>query len=645
MEAAEKGAPPPRRHRSGSASGGSGDDRDYESDGNLSDHLAAGQDAIEGTPLLKAAQDGDVAALQRVVIGMTVQDIIATRGSFGETALCVCLLVHSPTHVDCAKFLVDRCGAELVNAAYTGELFQGQTPLHIAIAERMPDMVRFLVDNGADVHARAMGTFFQEGGEFEAGEYPLCFAVATGQDDVAKLLLKKGAFIRARDTEGNTALHVAVAHEQLKLFTLLVEWEQEHDDTSAADLLTLAKRAKGNKEAMPASEAAESIGAAVASTAGALGAKAPEAPLIPSTRTSNTPGPNDTLRTIRNEAGDTPLTLAARLNDPAVFQHVLNHEKEVLWRYDTIIGSAYNCNALDESLRVIVSSGSRELVVLPLVLEALTRKWNMFGRLRFTYHFVETVLYLSAFSFASFSSHELHELGNSGTQELLGGSVYYALIVYAVFYTVRSLTFANMALNRRLSIAPSSVGEPAELKRIFSTRTGRLKLRCSSMLMLSSSSGTWEARLLGRLIFYHFMAFIPSVPLRLLGKVPEADACLSLAAVLGYLHVLHYAAGFPKSGHLTVMVMRMLIGDLTQWLLLYAVLLGAYTQAFMLCFRNSNVAEYADWHSTLQSLVLSSLGAWDSTLLAQAQYPWLANLLFFTFLLLSLILMINLLGA
>lgn len=52
-------------------------------------------------------------------------------------------------------------------------LSSGQTALHIAIEKRSLDLVKLLVENGADVHARAHGEFFRkkkEGVYFYFGE-------------------------------------------------------------------------------------------------------------------------------------------------------------------------------------------------------------------------------------------------------------------------------------------------------------------------------------------------------------------------------------------------------------------------------------------------------------------------------------------
>ena len=55
--------------------------------------------------------------------------------------------------------------------------------------------VKFLVQAGADVRARAYGTFFQPGTAVYYGEYSLSFAASTGQKDIVSYLKRHGARI------------------------------------------------------------------------------------------------------------------------------------------------------------------------------------------------------------------------------------------------------------------------------------------------------------------------------------------------------------------------------------------------------------------------------------------------------------------
>lgn len=90
------------------------------------------------------------------------------------------------------------------------------------------------MENGADVHARACGQFFQKKSQdpcFYFGELPLSLAVCTKQWDVVTYLLEnphQSASPQAADSLGNTALHalVAIADNSVKnteLVTLMYD--------------------------------------------------------------------------------------------------------------------------------------------------------------------------------------------------------------------------------------------------------------------------------------------------------------------------------------------------------------------------------------------------------------------------------------
>lgn len=73
----------------------------------------------------------------------------------------------------------------LVNAQCTDEYYRGHSALHIAIEKRSLQCVKLLVENGADVHARACGHFFQkksQGTCFYFGEEPFLDKLRCGGD-------------------------------------------------------------------------------------------------------------------------------------------------------------------------------------------------------------------------------------------------------------------------------------------------------------------------------------------------------------------------------------------------------------------------------------------------------------------------------
>ncbi|MBZ3889645.1 Transient receptor potential cation channel subfamily V member 2 [Sciurus carolinensis] len=143
-----------------------------------------------------------------------------TEGSTGKTCLMKAVLNLQEGVNACILPLlqIDRDSGNpqpLVNAQCTDEYYRGHSALHIAIEKRSLQCVKLLVENGANVHARACGHFFQkrQGTCFYFGELPLSLAACTKQWDVVTYLLENShqpASLQATDSLGNTVLHALV---------------------------------------------------------------------------------------------------------------------------------------------------------------------------------------------------------------------------------------------------------------------------------------------------------------------------------------------------------------------------------------------------------------------------------------------------
>ena len=108
-------------------------------------------------------------------------------------------------HLDVVRLLVDN-GAD-VNIQ--GESWQA--PLHFAAAEGHVEIVRFLLAHGADVSL------------FKPHTTPLHAAASRGQVEVARILLYHGAGVNWKGDDEATPLEVAASNEQPEMVKLLLD--------------------------------------------------------------------------------------------------------------------------------------------------------------------------------------------------------------------------------------------------------------------------------------------------------------------------------------------------------------------------------------------------------------------------------------
>jgi ankyrin repeat protein len=153
------------------------------------------------TPLTMAATNGSVAMIKRLLKSGASPN---TALPSGETALMSAALTG---RVEAVAALADG-GADLNSKEGT----KGQTALMWAIAEEHRDVVRFLVERGADVRIRATSGFTA-----------LLLAARYNDIETIKLLLGHGASVAETANDGTTALHVAALRGHVELVKFLLD--------------------------------------------------------------------------------------------------------------------------------------------------------------------------------------------------------------------------------------------------------------------------------------------------------------------------------------------------------------------------------------------------------------------------------------
>ncbi|CAB3409001.1 unnamed protein product [Caenorhabditis bovis] len=262
------------------------------------------------------------------------------RGVEGENLIHLLLNREQQVCYEIARILIKRFPG-LANDIYLGDEQFGQSALHLAIVHDDYETVSLLLNNKADVNARACGNFFlpedfkltnkitDYQGYAYYGEYPLAFAACFGNKDIYDLLIQFGANPNLQDSFGNTILHMCVINYSSSMYSYAVRhWAKPADPH------------------------------------------------------------------VVNHAGFTPLTLATKLGRKHIFEEMLEIMKVEFWRFSDMTCSAYPLNTLDtiqpdgstnyDSALMTVINGSTpehlDMIGSEVIQRLLADKWKAFAQ-------------------------------------------------------------------------------------------------------------------------------------------------------------------------------------------------------------------------------------------------------------------------
>ncbi|CAO2643548.1 Transient receptor potential cation channel subfamily V member 2 [Lemmus lemmus] len=449
-------------------------------------------------------------------------DSTYTEGSTGKTCLMKALLNLQDGVNACILPLlqIDRNSGNpqpLVNAQCTDDFYRGHSALHIAIEKRSLPCVKLLVENGANVHARACGRFFQkhQGTCFYFGELPLSLAACTKQWDVVTYLLEnphQPASLEAADSLGNTVLHalVMIADNSPENSALVIHMYD--------GLLQMGVR------------------------------------LCPTVR----------LEDICNHEGLTPLKLAAKEGKIEIFRHILQREfsglyqplsrKFTEWCYGPVRVSLYDLSSVDSweknsVLEIIAfhckSPHRHRMVVLEPLNKLLQEKWERLIP-RFFFNFACYLVYMLIFTIVAYHQPSLEKPAIPSSKATFGESMlllgHILILLGGIYLLLGQLWYF---WRRRLFIWISFIDSYFEI----------LFLVQALLTVLSQV-----------LRFVETEWYLP---------------LLVSSLVLGWLNLLYYTRGFQHTGIYSVMIQKVILRDLLRFLLVYLVFLFGFAVALV----------------------------------------------------------------
>ncbi|XP_048774116.2 transient receptor potential cation channel subfamily V member 5-like isoform X10 [Ostrea edulis] len=536
---------------------------------------------------------------------------IDQRGSVGETVLHLCLLNATAIHADLAKRLI-QAFPKMMNDIYLADEYFGESILHIAIVNEDPAMVKFLLDNGADVHERACGNFFSPDdqkssrmdnydhewvevtaktnyeGHVYLGEYPLSFAACLGQEECVRLLVAKGANLNVQDTNGNTVMHMLVIHDRKDMFNLLLE----------------------------------------------LGARLD----------------------IKNRQGLTPLTLAATLTRKEMYEHILEKIRQVCWIYGNVTCAGYPLKDIDTISETgdINRNSALNLVVYGtedghldmmdgLIVELLKDKWKTFVGHRFYRRFAIFFVYFIIF------------------------------MVAVILRPGSDLCPTQVASDNNTTVQTSSVSTESDSCYLIKACRTEDKVRFALEILLLIGA-VWyifiamkEIYHQGFRVFFITLKGAPAKALFLLSDVlvvlmlpgralcqhEYEDIIVVFAILFTAPYFLFFCRGFKIVGPFVVMIYNMIAGDLLRWIIIYLVFIIGFSQAFYIAFINgtcdpdSNPCVFTSPIESMLGMFAMNVGEFEDIYgtFDYSEYPTFMKIIFMIYMIMVTLLLVNMLIA
>uniref|UniRef100_A0A6J0V4Q0 Transient receptor potential cation channel subfamily V member 5 n=1 Tax=Pogona vitticeps TaxID=103695 RepID=A0A6J0V4Q0_9SAUR len=537
------------------------------------------QKRIQEYPLLLAAKENNVQAIRKLTMDGSCD--IFQRGAVGETALHIAALYDN---LNAAEVLLE-VAPELVNEKMTSELYEGQTALHIAAVNQNVNLVKCLLKKGAHICTpRATGLFFRRNTQrlFYFGEHVLSFAACTGSEEIVRLLIENGADIRAQDSLGNTVLHILVLQPNraiaCQMYSLLLSYDKQEGGLKPLD-------------------------------------------------------------SIPNHEGITPFKLAGIEGNTVMFQHFMQKRKHILWSFGPINTILYDLTEIDSwgedepFLELIVSTKKREarrvLDITP-VKELVNLKWNTYGRPYFCFLALFYILYMICFTMCCVYRPLKDRPDNQTDPRDI------------TIFIQKTLQESYVTYEDQLRLVGELITVIGALVILLLEIPDIVRVGATKYFGQTIQGGPFHIIV----ITYACMILVILV-MRLTSTYGEVVP-MSFALVLGWCNVMYFARGFQMLGPFTIMIQKMIFGDLIRFCGLMAVVLLGFASAFYIIFQTEDPTSLGQFYSYPMSLFTTFelfLTIIDGPANYDVDLPFMYSVVYFAFAIIAALLMLNLLIA
>ncbi|KAI3387409.1 hypothetical protein SNEBB_003811 [Seison nebaliae] len=510
------------------------------------------------------------------------------RGHLGETVVHILFRLRAPMYTQIAFILIDMYPM-LVNDIFEGEEYYGQNLLHLAIIDSDLESVKKLVERGIDVNCRAVGRFFLP--EDQKGKHRKKMT-ETNYDGFAyygQYPLAFAACLGLTDIYDYLLEHGANPNIQDSFGNTIVHMLVIKDNLQMLKYVLKHEKIKGDL-------------------------------------------------TIRNHAQLTPMALSAKIGRKKIFIDMLDMSSITLWRFSKVICSLYPTKDLDtvdkdgktdwlSPLLFIVNGTTSEHIDMlqgGVVFRLLKDKWDTFAQGAFVSRLVLLIFHLIFMSIAIYAR-PTYEV--EGRLLQFNETTDYIRVVAEIL----NIIFGIISIFNLM---------------ILELYTQGWKYFLNSLI----SNNIKAMYLLGCFLWLF------AIPFRFIKMSNERNRIIEesfiiIACPLLWMYLLFFASGVKLTGPFVTMISKMITGDMMKFGIIYLIFGMCYTCVFYFLYRDLDKVDkpvmsgFKNIFASMAAIFHFTLGEFKYDEFQYIRYKWLAKIIFFIFMILVPILLLNMLIA
>ncbi|KAM8924836.1 transient receptor potential cation channel subfamily V member 6-like [Pelodytes ibericus] len=473
---------------------------------------------------------------------------------------------------------------DLINQPFTSNLYEGQTALHIAAVNQNMNLVKLLIENGADICSP------RATGSFFAYSEENLFYFGEHILTFAACVGNEG-IVRLL-IESGAKIRDQDSYGNTILHILALQPNQIYS-CQMFDLFLSYDKEEGDAS----------------------------------------------LQMMPNNLGLTAFKLAASVGNIVMFQHLLQKRKQIQWTFGPISSTLYDLSGIDSwgedqsVLELVVSSkkrAARQILDLTPVKELVSLKWRGCGRPYFWFLAALYVMYMICVTVCC---------------------IYRPLKPIPIkLNQTRDIT---ILMQRPIHEAYSSYEDNLRLIGELISVIGAiviLILLIPDLLRVGATRYFGQTVLGGpfHIIIIIFACMVMAVLVMRVTSSNGEAAPMSIALVLGWCYVMYFTRGFQMLGPFTIMIQKMIFGDLLRFCWLMAVVILGFGAAFYVIFQMEDPEQMGQFMSYPMSL-FSTFELFLTVVDGPANYtvdlPFMYSFMYSAFAIIAALLMLNLLIA